>query len=79
MKHSAHESNYCGKVPKFSAESLCLRQEILRQFGNFSTIIRLCVQNVSSENMFPESKNIHSPKNTIFLHFVNRYIERMKC
>ncbi len=29
--------------------------------GTFSTIIWLCVQNVSSE-MFPESKNIHSQK-----------------
>ncbi len=31
-----------------------------RKFGNFSTMIWLIVQNVLSEIMFPESKNIHS-------------------
>ncbi len=43
------------------------------KFGNFSTIIGLCVQNVSSEIIFPESKNIHSQIvifRRVYIHFV---------
>ncbi len=47
------------KVPKFSAESLCLRQGIATS-GRCCPTLLLCVQNVSSEIMCPESKNIHS-------------------
>ncbi len=70
MKHSAHSQIMVEKVPEFSAESLCLRQGMPRGWrrqrdfaensGTFSTIIWLCVENVTSEIMFPESKNIHS-------------------
>ncbi len=43
----------------FLCHPLTKAERFCQKFGNFSTIIGLCVHNVSSEIMFPESKNIH--------------------
>ncbi len=65
-----YTSNWCHMIQKghvtptvTSCHPLMQAERFCQKFGNFSTIIWLCVQNVSSEFMFPESKNIHSQIN----------------
>ncbi len=42
-----------------SCHPLTKAERFCRKFGNFATIMWLCAQNVRSEIMFPESKNIN--------------------
>ncbi len=60
------------KVPEFSAESAIpwrRQRDSAENSGTLSAIIWLCVQSVSSEIMFPESKNIHSQIDYAFFFF----------